>query len=245
MYPKTYFAQSKGKIRKGTCFVIMPFSEKFDVVYSVFKNTLQSKNINLICNRGDDIHKPHILQTILDEILESEFIIADLTELNANVFYELGLVHSVKNIEKVVIVSQDVNFIPFDLKQFRCIIYKNSEIGLNELKNELEKTFSEASRNSYRIDLKENHEIFFEKKLVGRENNLYNFRIKSPYIGEGLIKLVFHFNEFRIDKPSENVDSEYFFVSNDEPIKKLVVIPWTVSFVETRGNIGRISLDKK
>lgn len=225
--------------------MIMPFAEKFNDVYETFKNTLQSEQINLICLRGDDIHRPHILQTILEQILESEFVIADLTDLNANVFYELGLVHSVKEMEKVVIVAQDIKFVPFDLKQFRCILYENSKDGLLKLKKQLEITFSEASRNTYRIDLKENHTIFFKKKLVGKENNLYNFQIESPHIGHGLIKLIFHFNEFRIDKPAENIDSQYLYVSEDMPIQDLDIIPWTVSYVETQGNTGRISIDKK
>lgn len=223
----------------------MPFAEQFNKVYETFRNTLQSEKINLICLRGDEIHRPHILQTILDQILESEFVIADLTDLNANVFYELGLVHSVKEMEKVVIVAQDMKFVPFDLKQFRCILYENSEDGLLKLKEQLENTFSEASRNSYRIDLKENHTIFFEKKLVGKENNLYNFKIESPHIGQGLIKMIFHFNEYRIDKPADKIDSQFLFVSEEMPTRDLEVIPWTVSYVETKGNTGKISIDKK
>ncbi len=245
MYPKNYFDSQKRKIRKGSCFVIMPFAHKFNKVYEIFKNTLQSEKINLMCVRGDDVHRPHILQTILDQIIESEFIIADLTDLNANVFYELGLAHSVKEMGKVVMVAQDIKFVPFDLKQFRCILYEDSDEGLNELKDDLEKTFSEASRDSYRIDLKESQTIFFSKKIVGKENNLYNFKIESPHIGHGLIKLIFHFNEFRIDKPTEKIDPQLLYVSEDDPIKDLDIIPWNVSYVETKGNTGRISLDKK
>jgi hypothetical protein len=124
MYPKDYFHEKKGKAKKGGCFVIMPFASKFDSVYETFKSAVQSEEINLSCVRGDDLYQQHILQSILDQILESEFIIADLTDLNANVFYELGLVHAMKEMKKVVIVAQDTSFIPFDLKQFRCLIYE-------------------------------------------------------------------------------------------------------------------------
>ncbi|NIF03962.1 hypothetical protein F3J23_00795 [Chryseobacterium sp. Tr-659] len=245
MYPKNYFETKKSKINKGTCFLIMPFAEKFNKVYEAFKDSIQSEEINLICVRGDDIHTPHILQSILDQIMESEFIIADLTDLNANVFYELGLVHAIKDMEKVIIVSQDTKYIPFDLKQFRCLIYEDSKEGLNNLIDELKDTFSKVSRNSYRISLKENHTIFFEKKIVGKENNLYNFKIESPYIGHGLIKLIIHYNEFRIDKQSDQIPSQFLYVSEDEPIKDLEIIPWTVSFIETKDNTGKISIDKK
>ncbi|WP_157578177.1 hypothetical protein [Tenacibaculum ovolyticum] len=146
---------------------------------------------------------------------------------------------------KVVIVSQDVDFIPFDLKQFRCIIYESSEEGLDKLKLNLEEAFSEASRNSYRMSLKENYTIAFDKKIVGKENNLYSFKIEVPYIGYGLIKLIFSFEEFRIDKPAEKIESQFLFVSEDDRIKHLDIIPWTVLSVETKGNTGRISLDEK
>lgn len=245
MYPKNYFEAKNFKIRRGTCFVIMPFAEKFDEVYLTFRDTLQSEKVNLICFRGDDIYEPHILESLLRKIIESEYIIVDLTDSNTNVFYELGLVHSVKEMSKVVIVSQDIDFIPFDLKQFRCIIYESSEEGLNKLKLDLEESFSEASRNSYRMSLKENYTISFNKKIVGKENNLYSFKIEVPYIGDGLIKLIFYFEEFRIDKPAEKIDSQFLFVSEEDSIKDLDIIPWTVSYVETKGNTGKISLDKK
>ena len=72
-----------------------------------------------------------------------------MTESNANVFYELGLVHSVKDMDKVIILTQDMKYVPFDLRQFRCITYDQSIAGSKQLKNELVKTFKEAAKDTF------------------------------------------------------------------------------------------------
>jgi hypothetical protein len=172
-YPKDYFKQLNRKINKATCFVLMPFDTKFNEIYDVIKGTLQSEELNIICNRADDFHQPHIIETILKNIVRSEFIVADLTGTNANVFYELGLAHCVKDIDKVIILTQDMKYVPLDLRQFRCIVYEQSITGSRLLRDELIKTFEEASRNSFRLRVKEHRIIPFGKKLVGYDNNLY------------------------------------------------------------------------
>jgi hypothetical protein len=64
----------------------------------------------------------HIIQDILCKIGEAEIIIADLTGRNPNVFYELGIAQMVKNVKQVILLSQDAESIPFDVRVFRCII---------------------------------------------------------------------------------------------------------------------------
>lgn len=247
IYPKDYFKQLNNRVNKATCFVLMPFDPKFKEIYDVIKGTLQSEELNIICNRADDFHQPHIIETILKNIVRSEFIIADLTESNANVFYELGLAHCVKDISKVIILTQDMKYVPFDLRQFRCIVYEQSISGAKVLKDELTKTFQEVSSNSFRLRVRENRKIPFGKKLVGRDNNLYEISIEVAHIGYGMVKMIFHFNQISIDKPPQKIESQFLFVSEEDfPTQYLENIPWTVSFVrimETEKE-AIISLDK-
>lgn len=178
IYPKDFFKQINKRTQKASCFVLMPFDPKFREVYDIIKETLESETLNIECNRADDFHQPHIIETILKGIGKSEFIIADLTELNANVFYELGLAHSHKDIDKVIIMTQDMKYIPFDLRQFRCIVYEQSISGSNKLKEELTKTFNEVSKNSFRLKLRENKLTHFSKRLVGKEKFLYELEFE-------------------------------------------------------------------
>ena len=139
--PKNYFENSKNSVNKGTCFVLMPFANQFNLIYEMIKATLQSTEINLVCNRAEDFQKPYTLESILENLLRSEFIIADLTGANANVFYELGLAHAVKKNGSIIIIAQELSSIPFDLHQNRCIIYDNTLKGLQQLKDKINLAF--------------------------------------------------------------------------------------------------------
>ena len=126
IYPKEFFKKKDNRIRRASCFVLMPFSEKFKEVYDTIKETLQLEALNIECNRADDFHEPHIIETILNGIARAEFIIADLTESNSNVFYELGLANCIKDIDKIVIMTQSMNFVPFDSDNF-VVLFTNNQ----------------------------------------------------------------------------------------------------------------------
>ncbi len=73
-------------------------------------------------NAGDEGNQQNILMDIIQPIYESDIVIADLTGLNPNVMYELGLAHSF-NKKTIVITKDDLSQLPFDLKQYRAKDY--------------------------------------------------------------------------------------------------------------------------
>jgi HEAT repeat protein len=75
---------------------------------------------------------------IWKSIRQSKLVIADLTGRNPNVFYELGLAHAIQ--KPVILLSQNVNDVPFDLRHVRVIIYMNTEQGRRELQTKLQNT---------------------------------------------------------------------------------------------------------
>lgn len=121
IYPKQFLSE-RIPIEKNRCFMLMPFSEEFDYIYGVIKKDLNDNG--LICNRADEIagSKP-ILNKILTEILKSRYIIADLTNYNPNVFYELGIAHSFKDSQNILLLKQKESKIPFDLTHLTYIEY--------------------------------------------------------------------------------------------------------------------------
>lgn len=52
-------------------------------------------------------------------------LIAELTERNANVFYELGLAHALS--KPVILLSQTIDDVPFDLRGIRVILYDKDD----------------------------------------------------------------------------------------------------------------------
>src|SRR6185295_4116869 len=105
MHPKSFFDSANVAVQNGKCFVLMPFSDEFDEVYETIREAVESPELNFTCERADDLRGAgHIMESVLKGIGESEIVIADLTNRNPNVFYELGIAHMVKRIDKVVLL---------------------------------------------------------------------------------------------------------------------------------------------
>lgn len=113
IYPKQFRA-AKVPVQKNRCFFIMPFHEKFDLVYSTVREHLIKDGFP--CYRGDDLtgSKP-IMQKIMEEILRAQYIIVDLTDCSPNVFYELGIAHTFKDAENVFLIKQAESKVPIDI----------------------------------------------------------------------------------------------------------------------------------
>lgn len=69
-----------------------------------------------------------------------------MTGLNANVFYELGLAHAMN--KKVIIITQDLGELPFDIKSYRANEYSLQFNKLPKLVEELKKLLFGAIDNS-------------------------------------------------------------------------------------------------
>ena len=82
--------------------------------------------------RGDDFFSSNnIVHEIWAAILAAKAVIADCTSRNANVFYEIGLCHAVGR--ETLLVTQNVEDIPFDLRHLQFIEYTNSNKSLAAL----------------------------------------------------------------------------------------------------------------
>lgn len=120
---------------KKKVFVIMPFQEEFFEVYEMLKMKFSEKFE--FSNAGDETNQQNILKDIIQPIFESDVVIADLTGLNANVMYELGLAHSF-NKKTIVITKDDLSRLPFDLKQYRAKDYDTNFVKFEKLLDYLE-----------------------------------------------------------------------------------------------------------
>ena len=117
--------------RRRSAFILMPFSEPFsDRVHSAIRSGIESAGLEPV--RADDVYRSSaVLEKILRGIGEAEVVIADLTKRNANVFYELGIGHTEK--QNVVLLAQEIDDIPVDLRPFEYILYTTNESGLDAL----------------------------------------------------------------------------------------------------------------
>ena len=119
----------------NSCFVLMPFEEGMSAVYEHGIKPLV-ESLGMQCRRGDEMYSTQgILSDIWQSIQTAEVIIADLTGKNPNVMYELGLSHSLW--KRVILLSQNKDDVPFDLRAWRVIWYDFTFAGAARLKEEL------------------------------------------------------------------------------------------------------------
>lgn len=126
-------------------FVIMPFDEELNDLYGYLRNTYEEK---AEFKRADDfLNQQNILKDIVLPIFRADLIIADLTGLNANVFYELGLAHAFR--KNVILITQDIGELPFDLRSYRVIEYSTHFARIKDLEDKLSRIINEFSSISF------------------------------------------------------------------------------------------------
>lgn len=110
--------------------VMMPFSAEFNGVHSAIQAAVDAAGMR--CLRADNIWDDDvIIQDVVKLIGTARAVICDLTDKNANVFYEVGIAHTMG--QDVILVAQHESDIPFDLRHIRHIKYLPNEQGLREL----------------------------------------------------------------------------------------------------------------
>jgi hypothetical protein len=109
-------------------FMVMPFKEELSHVYEAHIKQVMSR-LNLTIKRGDDFFTNHaIIGDIWGAINHSRLVIADCTGRNPNVFYELGIAHTIG--KPAIMIAQNEADFPFDIRHFRFIHYQPTSEGL-------------------------------------------------------------------------------------------------------------------
>jgi hypothetical protein len=148
------------------CFVIMPFGDiirdpdrarRFDRIYSQWiKPTVEGVRLvgadgQITCHRADRADGPgEIITHIIEHLVAADIVIADLSGRNPNVFYELGVRHAVNN--NTILIAEDLNDVPFDLRGLRTISYSYEPEQMLNLRSALEKAIMAILADPGKID---------------------------------------------------------------------------------------------
>lgn len=120
--------------------MIMPFADDFMALFQELRDRFSDKYV--FTNAGDMDNQQNILCDIITGLAKADVVIADLTGLNANVFYELGLAHAMN--KKVIIITQDIGELPFDIKAYRAYEYSLKFNAIPKLIDEIRKCLDGA-----------------------------------------------------------------------------------------------------
>lgn len=119
-------------------FMIMPFRERFDNIYTnVIRPT--ATRLNLTIKRGDDFASARgaVMQDVWAAINAARLVIVETTEVNANVYYELGIAHTLGKPAILLTQNGNIDDVPFDIRHLRFTIYNDSIAGARKLERDL------------------------------------------------------------------------------------------------------------
>jgi hypothetical protein len=116
-------------------FVIMQFSPPYNELYTeVIQPVCESFGFEVV--RADEIYGPGlIISDIEQNLVQANIIIADVTPVNANVYYELGYAHALR--KETILVAERETKLPFDISPFRTLFYENSIAGKTRVEHGL------------------------------------------------------------------------------------------------------------
>lgn len=135
VYPRRIIEDLAGKREPGVLFILQPINPAFDPVLEAIRAVGLERGLTVL--RADDIRQPGaIVSQVVDNICRAEIVVTDLTGRNANVFYEMGIGHAIR--EDLILLTQDVQSVPFDLQHLRLIEYSLSDLA--RLRRELAST---------------------------------------------------------------------------------------------------------
>lgn len=130
----------------------MPFASEFLYLYLYLKEHL-AKYHRIECVRGDTEYLTlPIIEKVKNDIQKADFIIADCTGGRPNVYYEIGIAHTLS--KKIIFITKDeINqeSLPFDVSQFEFIYYgdRTADAFLKRLDNGIDNVLSPQYTNLY------------------------------------------------------------------------------------------------
>ena len=146
-------------LEENICFVISPIGKEGTKSHSEFKEVLdyiikpafEESGYNHKVIRADEIDRAgSFIKDILENIYSSHIVVADLTGQNPNVFYELGVRHSLR--PRTILIAQNIDDIPSDLREYRTIIYDTTAKGATAFRRRIKEFLNEIHKEPERCD---------------------------------------------------------------------------------------------
>lgn len=128
---------------KSKAFVMIPYREPYEEIYkNVISRAIEKCSLDSVIVKDVPFTGP-VTDKIDKLIAESSICIADLTDANPNVMYEVGI--ALTREKTVVFITQsEIRSIPFDIRHHRIVKYEVGRVGLQELYSNLVSTVTAA-----------------------------------------------------------------------------------------------------
>lgn len=122
-------------------FMVMPFRERFNGIYTDVIRPVTAE-LNMTIKRGDEFHSTRgsIMQEVWAALNACKIVIVETSDINANVYYELGIAHTLGKPAILITQTTDVQELPFDIRHLRFVVYADTEEGRATLGVQLKKS---------------------------------------------------------------------------------------------------------
>ena len=129
-------------------FVIMPFAVSAKPLYTDHIAPTV-KRAGLTVARADDLFTSNsVMQDVWSGIYHCRAVIADCTDRNPNVFYELGIAHTIG--KPTILLTRDKGDIPADIRHWKYILYDFTPRGMKEFETMLSETLDSVVISPFR-----------------------------------------------------------------------------------------------
>jgi hypothetical protein len=134
---------SSGSQFRSDIFMIMPFGPGFDEIYRDIIRPLAA-DLKLTIARGDEFTSAQgvIMEEVWSALNNCRFVIVEITGGNDNVFYELGIAHTLNKPAILVTQATRPEQIPFNIRHLRYLPYTNTAEGRVKLSSDLKKAIT-------------------------------------------------------------------------------------------------------
>jgi hypothetical protein len=125
-------------MEKPIAFVIMASGPEQQAVYEAVIKPAFEEELGWECWRaGERPLMGNLVRQIVTGIAGATLVVADLTELQTEVLYELGIAHALGNNVLTLFQAGQGKELPFDLRSYRYIEYANTLAGARTLTRDL------------------------------------------------------------------------------------------------------------
>ncbi len=132
------FGKATEQQQPSDVFILMPFSPELRPIYEDHLAPVVAR-MGRTVQRGDDCFATgSVMAEIWTAIAGARILVADCTGRNPNVFYEIGVAHTIG--KPVILITQILEDVPFDLRHMRFIKYEFTPRGMAAFEKTLETT---------------------------------------------------------------------------------------------------------
>lgn len=154
--PKTADITTEGNttVDNKQCFIITPIGEYQSnerrkaegLINTVIRPVVEKCGFNVVAAH-EISESGSISNQIIGHLLNDDLVIANLTDLNPNVMYELAVRHACN--KPVISLMEGNKKLPFDIKDERTIIYSDEIAEVNRITNELTRAIKSTLNKSF------------------------------------------------------------------------------------------------